>query len=121
LDAAGAEAAVLSARLDPDVVKEEERRQATVMPVKGGLDPQARTKVGPKLALLMFVPIFILGIACANVANLFVARSVQREKEIAVRRALGASRGRLIRQLLTECAVLGVAAGAAGMVTSELL
>jgi predicted permease len=76
-------------------------------------------EIGDRLRILLVTSVLVLTIVCANVANLLFARGASRQREMAMRLALGARRSRLIRLLLTEAAVLALAGGALGLVVSR--
>ncbi len=111
---AQAEMTVIAGRLEREYPKENEQTGATVIRLRDELPQQSRLL----LLALCGAALCILLVACANLASLLLARTLARQKELALRTALGAGRERLVRQLLTESVLLAMVGGGLGVLAA---
>jgi putative ABC transport system permease protein len=106
----------IAAQLEKDFPKDNGGRSIALTPLaEAAVGVNQHDQIALAGTMLMTVVGLVLLIACANLANLLLARAARREREMGLRAALGAGRGRLIRQMLTECILLSLIGGAAGL------
>ncbi len=108
---AKADLSAISLRLEQQYPEDDKGWGATVVPLREEISGDVR----PALLVLLGAVAFVLLIACANVANLVLAKTLARKKEIAIRTSLGASRAAVLRQILAETLLLSLAGGALGL------
>ena len=114
---AGASAAAAWERLSEAHPEDNGERGVVVIPERAGRpDPSAAGQFAGIAVIFLVLVALVLTIACTNLANLMLARATGRVREIAIRSALGAGRARVVRQLATESALLGLAGGVAGVI-----
>ena len=106
--------AAIATRLEADYPEANRRANLAVVPLQDTVVAAAR----PALLILLAAVACVLLIACANVGSLLLVRAAGRTREVTIRMALGADRGRLVRQMLTESLVLAAAGGAVGLMVS---
>lgn len=118
---ADAEARVIARQIRSPQTPADQEKSACVLPMRGGLTPWEQESLASVFGLVSIVPALVLLVACANAANVLMAHHMGRRREFAMRRAIGASRGRLVRQLVTESLVVALLAGLAGFGASFVL
>ena len=106
---------VVAGRLEATYPTADKDRSVVVSGAGSPVPPEGRDDLLPLAVLLLTLTALVLLIACANIANLLLARGARRSLEVAIRAAVGASRNRLVRQLLTESTVLAVVGAAGGL------
>lgn len=110
----------IAARLEREYPKPNAGRTVSLMPLtEATIFPGIRAILLKGGILVMTIVGLVLLVACSNVANLLLAKAAARRKEIAIRLSLGAGRGRLVRQLLTESILLGLMGGAVGLLVAH--
>jgi predicted permease len=118
---ADAEARVIARQASASPTNAEREKSGRVLSIRGGLLPWEQESLAPVFGLVSIVPVLVLLVASANAANVLMAHHAARRREFAMRRAIGGSRGRLVRQLVAESLVVALVAAPAGFVVSSVL